>query len=326
MKKIVGIGNALVDVLIKADESVLEENKLPKGSMILVDSDTSLKIQKSLENVSREMSSGGSVANTIRGIADLGGKAGYIGKVGVDEFGDFYKKYMNDKGIETFVERGKDRTGCCTVIITEDSERTFATFLGAAIELDSPGLKEEFFEGYSYFQIEGYLVQNKAMMDRAIELAKKAGVKCSIDLASYNMVDENRDYYIERIKESIDIVFANEEEAASLTGKTDPAEALEVIAEMTEIAVVKIGSEGSLIAVGDDRYKIAPYKAEAVDTTGAGDYYAAGFLYGLGAGYSYEQAGMIGSKYSSEIVKIIGTTLSDEKIAELNEWVEKEIK
>ncbi len=326
MKKITGIGNALVDILIRTEESVLDKNELPKGSMILVDSDRSLSIQKSLENEQKDMSSGGSVANTIRGIADLGGKAGYIGKVGNDQYGDFYENYMRDKGIETFVGRGNERTGCCTVLITEDSERTFATYLGAAIELGVDDITEDLFKGYSYFHIEGYLVQNKPMLDKAMEVAKAAGVTCSIDLASYNMVDENREYYLKKIAESIDIVFANEEEAASLTGKQNPAEALEIIAEMTEIAVVKCGGDGSLIAVGNERYTVAPFKVEAVDTTGAGDYYAAGFLYGLAAGYSYEESGMIGSRLASEVVRIIGTTLSEEKIDEINKWVKSELK
>ena len=165
-------------------------------------------------------------------------------------------------------------------LVSPDSERTFATFLGAAVEISASDLKLEDFQGYDYFHIEGYLVQNYDLIETAVKLAKEAGCKVTIDMASYNVVEDNLEFLTRIVKEYVDIVFANEEEAKAFTGK-EPREALDAIAEMTDIAVVKIGSKGSMVKRGDKVYTAGVIKANSIDTTGAGDLYAAGFIYGL---------------------------------------------
>jgi sugar/nucleoside kinase (ribokinase family) len=316
MKKVLGIGNALVDALVRIeDDGFLSEVGLPKGSMTLVNKQTSNAILERVAslNLDLQKASGGSVANAIHGAAKLGAPVGYIGKIGNDDYGAFFRSYMEQNNICAALFHGTADTGKCISLISKDSERTFATYLGAAVELQASDLSPEPFQGYDYFLLEGYLVQNYDLVKKAVTLAKQANCQIAIDLASFNIVEQNRDFLYALLEESIDIVFANEEEAKSFTGKADPAEALEEIAKKCSIAVVKIGKEGSLIKAGNKSYKISPISANCIDTTGAGDLYASGFFYGLAYGHSLEICGKIGSIVSGKIIEVIGTKMNDNK-------------
>ncbi|MCP4146470.1 MAG: adenosine kinase, partial [bacterium] len=267
MKKVLGIGNALVDVLVKLkDETLLSEFGLERGSMTLVDKDTMHHVLEKTDSLERQKSSGGSVANTIHGLSKLGARAGYIGKIGADDYGDFFASYMKQNDIETLLFSGADETGKSIVLISGDSERTFATFLGAAIELNPADLNVQHFEGYDYFHLEGYLVQNHALVEEAVKLASAAGNQISIDLASYNIVKENKDFLHSIVDNYIDIVFANEEEARAFTGKENPEEALNELAKKCKIAIVKVGKDGSLVKQGDKQFKIDAINANCIDT------------------------------------------------------------
>jgi sugar/nucleoside kinase (ribokinase family) len=316
MKSVLGIGNALVDALIRIeDDEILSEFGLLKGSMTLVDRQIMNAILEKVRllNLNLEKSSGGSVANAIHGLAKLGAPTGYIGKIGNDDYGSFFRSYMMQNNICASLFIGKADTGKCISLISKDSERTMATYLGAAIELEAADLTLDPFQGYDYFLLEGYLVQNYQLVKKAAELAKKLNCQMAIDLASFNIVDENLDFLHSIVDQYIDIVFANEDEAKSFTGKEDPQNALIDISNKCHIAVVKIGKEGSLIKQGDSQYLIPPIKTTPIDTTGAGDLYASGFFYGLISGHSLDTCGKIGAIVAAKIIEVIGTKMSDDK-------------
>ena len=326
MKKVLGLGNALVDILISLNnDNLLKEFSLPKGSMQLVNNEVASQIfekAKLIKSGTRGINSGGSAANTINGLAQLGVGTGYIGAIGKDEYGSYFSKDMEDKGTELFLNFRSTETGRATTLITPDSERTFATYLGAAIELEAAMLKPESFKGYHYLHIEGYLAPNKPLFLRAMKLAKQNGVKVSIDMASYNIVEENLSFLKESTEKYVDIVFANEEEAKALTGK-DPERALNELASLCEIAVVKIGEKGSLVRCGTSTHRIGVLDVKSMDTTGAGDLYAAGFLYGLVQNYPLETCGEIGSILSGLVIESIGARMSSEKWSIAKEKINK---
>jgi len=323
MKKILGIGNALTDIILQLDDDlVLQTLNLPKGSMQLVDETKQAEISRLLKNKKPAMVTGGSASNTVNGITRLGGKAGFIGKTGKDEVGDFYVADSLANGIEPYHIKSNTPSGQCLVLVSADGERTMCTFLGAASELNVCELQRSLFEKYDIFHIEGYLVQNHDLIRTAVRLAKQAGLLVSIDLASYNVVTENLDFLKEIVRDYVDIVFANEEEARAFTGK-EPREALDEIASMVEIAVVKIGKEGSYIKSGDEFYRIQVRDSNCVDTTGAGDLYAAGFLFGLAQGFPLDLCGKIGSLVSGSVVEVIGAKMNEEVWNNIREEIEK---
>ena len=323
MKKILGMGNALTDILLRIEnDEVLAKLNLPKGSMQLVDGGKSKEITTLLSEISPRMATGGSASNTINGITRLGAAAGFVGKIGKDEVGKFFRKDMLNNGVVPHLLYSETPSGQCTVLVSADGERTLCTFLGAACELDAKDLTPEMFVGFDIFHIEGYLVQNHELIRTAVKMAKEAGLQVSVDLASYNVVEENLDFLNEIIRDYIDIVFANEEEARAFTGK-EPEQALIHIADHCDIAVVKIGKEGSFIKSGSESVLVKPRLADCIDTTGAGDLYAAGFLYGLANGYSLDICGKIGSLVSGNVVEVLGAKMTDEVWRQIHADIQK---
>ena len=313
MKKVLGMGNALVDVLVRInDDQLLDKFGLPKGSMQLVDIEKSQNLISELSHINYEVASVGSAANTINGLANLGISCGYIGKIHDDKFGKIFTEDMTSKGIEADLMIGSQDTGIATTLISEDSQRTFATYLGAAVELTSDDLKEEFFKGYHFFHIEGYLVQNHELIESAVKLAKNCGLKVCIDLASYNVVEDNLDFLKKLVRDHVDIVFANEEESKSFTDK-DPEAALDEIANMCEIAVVKVGAKGSMVKTQTEQVFVEAITAQPIDTTGAGDLYAAGFLYGLSTDLPLKKCAQLGSLLGGNVIEVIGPKMDEER-------------
>jgi sugar/nucleoside kinase (ribokinase family) len=312
MKKIIGIGNALVDVLIKLEnDHFLEEYNIPKGSMQLVQKDFVKLLSIITSNNNPQLASGGSASNTIHGLASLGVKTSYIGKIGNDAFGKIFSDDLEKNKIVPILYNSENETGRAITFISPDSERTFATYLGAAVELSAADLQPNHFDGYDYLHIEGYLVLNHELVEKALKIAKSKGLKISLDLASYNVVDANRDFLQHIIKEYIDIVFANEEEAKSLTG-LEPEWALRAIARLCDIAVVKFGAKGSAVKRGNELARASAVKANAIDTTGAGDLYASGFLYGLMNDWSLKKCVELGSITAGKVVEVIGAKINNE--------------
>ncbi len=256
------------------------------------------------------MVSGGSASNTINGISCLGAKAGFIGKVGKDRIGEFYIKDTLLNGVTPHLIQSDTPSGQCLILVSEDGERTMCTYLGAAAELEADELDPEIFKEYDIFHIEGYLIQNHELLTHAMQLAKQAGLKVSLDLASYNVVDDNIDFLKEIITQYVDIIFANEEEARSFTGE-EPLKALDILAEYAPVAVVKVGRGGSHIKSANQVYHIQARESACVDTTGAGDLYASGFLYALACDYPLDTCGKLGSLIAGNIVEVIGAKMEE---------------
>ena len=318
MKKILGMGNALTDILLQIDDDdLLKKLDLPKGGMQLIDTEKLSRIRDEFDFSIAKMATGGSASNTVNGITRLGGKAGFAGKIGRDEVGEFFFNDTIQNGVVPHLEYSNLQSGTCTVLVSRDGERTLCTFLGAACEIQAADLKPEIFREYDILHIEGYLVQNHDLIFNAIKMAKEAGLMVSIDLASYNVVEDNLLFLKSIVSEYVDIVFANEDEARAFTGK-EPVDALIQIAEHAYIAVVKIGKQGSYVRSGDSQYVIQPFQADCIDTTGAGDLYAAGFLYGLACGYNFEKCGKIGSLVSARVVGVLGAKMSDTSWEKIN--------
>ena len=318
MDKIIGMGNALVDVLVSlTDDKMLEELRLPKGSMQLINEDRYLYIKSVFDQLETKRSTGGSSGNMVKALAMLGEKPGFIGKIGPDEMGDFYRSEGERVGIEMKLLMSEVRSGVASTFISRDGERTFATHLGAAYRMEASDLTPEMFKGYTYLYVEGYLVQNHDLIMRAMQLAKDAGVQVCLDLASYNIVAEDLDFFKLLVNRYVDIVFANEEEAKAFA-ESNIGQALDIISSLCSIAVIKLGSKGSVIKKGTEVVRLNTKKIDCVmDTTGAGDFYAAGFMFGLMNGYSLEKCGQIGTILATEVIQVIGTSLSDEKWNEI---------
>ncbi len=310
MKSILGIGNALTDILaLLPDDTLLTRYHLPHGSMQHVDASTAEKIWQTLKPMGVQYVAGGSAANTIYGTAVMGMPSGFIGKVGDDELGSLFFADQQRNGIKPCLLKGRHASGRAMVFITEaDADRTFAVYLGAALELVPEDLTPEMFAGYDYFHIEGYLVQNQHLVRRAVKLAKEAGAIISIDMASYNVVESNEAFLHDIVENYVDIVFANEAESLSFTGK-EPRQALDEIAKVCKIAVVKIGKAGSMIKSGDQVYRVKAWPGVSIDATGAGDLYASGFLYAHSLGLSLQKCGDIGSMLAAKVVEVIGAKI-----------------
>lgn len=314
MKKVIGIGNALTDMLVnlRSDE-VLEKFDLPRGSMSLVNSEQQKEISKSVSGLPYTLSLGGSADNTIRAMARLGCKVGFIGKVGRDSTGDFFESALENLGIQPFILRGEERSGKCVSLVSPDGERTLVTHLGAAVEMKAEDLTPAIFDGYDCLYVEGYLVQDHNLIRGAIRMAKELGLKVAIDLASFNVVEENLEFLREVVSEYVDIVFANEDEARVFSGEEVPINALQYISTLCELVIVKIGMRGALIKRGSEVAHVGIMAAaKRVDTTGAGDFYAAGFMAGMCEGLSLRQCGTIGAITAGKVIEIVGTTPTEE--------------
>lgn len=316
MKKILGLGNALTDILLQVSDGDLRELGLPKGSMNLITKEQAEAIQVRFASVRRRMVAGGSASNTVTTVAQLGGKAAFIGKIGNDEVGDFYRADMLKNGITPILLESDKMSGCSIVLITPDGERTFATYLGAAADMHAEDIRKEAFIGYDIFHIEGYLVQDNELIEKAIRLAKESGCMVSLDLASYNVVNENHCFLKELIRKYVDIVFANEDESFAYT-HLNPEESVKAIAGQCDIAVVKVGKRGSYVQQGDQMSHIGAVSTQCLDSTGAGDLYAGGFLHALADGFDIRRCAEIGTIAAGRVVEIVGTKLSDENWDEI---------
>jgi sugar/nucleoside kinase (ribokinase family) len=317
MAKILGLGNALVDIMIQLpDDELLIEFVLPKGSMHHVERKAIDLLLEKTNTLHQEITSGGSAANAIHGLARLGNFTAFIGKTGPDYLGKIFHRDMINSGISPMLIPSLTETGTAVAFVSPDSERTFAVFLGAALELSHTELQENHFKQFDVLHIEGYLVQNHQLIESAMKMAKNAGLKISLDLASYNVVEAHYEFLHGIVKKYVDIVFANEEEALAFTG-SDPEQAVYELSQQCEIAIVKTGAKGSLIQSGDKIHRIGIIPAKVIDTTGAGDLYAAGFLHGLLKGMPLNKCGEAGAILSGNVIRYIGAKIPGEAWQEI---------
>lgn len=311
-KLIVGVGSALVDMLVHADDAFLEFCGASKGGMELVDFAFIEKMLAQLDHPPR-LVPGGSACNTIIGIANLGGQARFVGKLSSDDFGRFFESDLKINGVEAALFKSSVPTGRVFNIITPDAQRSMFTYLGASAQIRPEDFTPDCFNQAAIVHIEGYLVFNQDLILAACKAAKQAGARVSLDLASYTVVADNLDFLHTLIDEYVDILIANEDEAFAFTGLQDERQSLDRLAGKAEIAVVKIGKRGSYIVKSGHTITVAPAgSGDVIDTTGAGDLWAAGFLYGLVNGFNLNRSGQLASLCGYEVCRVLGADIQED--------------
>jgi sugar/nucleoside kinase (ribokinase family) len=311
-RRIVGFGSALVDILVHESDDFVKRIGLKKGGMTLVDMPTLQSILNRL-SVQPTVVPGGSACNTAVGVGRLGGQARFLGKRGNDDTGQFFHDALVERGVEPFLMTSDQPTGRVLSIITPDAQRSMLTCLGASSETQPQEITPECFADSAVVHLEGYLLFNPELMQAALTAAERAQALISLDLASFTVVEQSRALLGPIIEPYVDILMANEDEALAYTGFKDEAQALAQLARHVDIAVLKLGARGSLIQRGDRVCRIpAQGPGTAVDTTGAGDLWAAGFLYGLVNGYSLESSGRLASACGYEVCQVVGADIPAE--------------
>ncbi len=311
-KLIAGFGSALVDILIHESDAFLSLCGTAKGGMELVENEKIASVLAKSASTPTIVP-GGSACNTIIGIACLGGKARFIGKCGNDDFGRLFQADLKENGVAPRLLTSSSPTGRVLSIITPDAQRTMLTYLGASSEVSPDEVSEADFADAAIAHLEGYLIFNQDLMLSVLKAAKRAGTRVSLDLASFTIVEQSREFLDTIVDEYVDILIANEDEARVFTGHTDEAQAIRALSERSEIAVLKLGKRGSILSIHGETISVSPAgTGDVVDTTGAGDLWAAGFLYGLVNGYPYEKCGTLGSACGYEVCRVVGASIPRE--------------
>ena len=311
-KLIVGVGSALVDILARENEEFLEKTGAVKGGMTYVDKEF---IKQTISNTSQTpiVVPGGSACNTAIGVAKLGGPARFVGKCGRDKMGSLFETDLLRNHVEPVLFKSASPTGRVLSIITPDAQRSMFTFLGASAETLPDEMTPACFANAAIVHIEGYLLFNTDLIRAVLTAAKAAGALVSLDLASFTVVEKSKALLVPIVKDFVDILIANEDEALAFTGYTDEIQAIKALSQHAYIAALKIGEQGSLIAHNGNTLKIAPQKTRcAIDSTGAGDLWAAGFLFGLVNGYSLQKSGELGSACGCEVCQVVGASIPEE--------------
>ena len=316
--RVVGVGSALVDLLLHEDEVFVSRLTGAKGGMTYVEAEFA---QTVLDQSAAQATivPGGSACNTIVGIGRLGGSCRMIGKLGRDELGEFFARGLSANSVEPVLTYSDTPTGRVLSIITPDAERTMFTCLGASAEMTSADVDPAGLADADIVHAEGYLLFNHDLIKDVLQKAKAAGALISLDLAAYTVVEASQAYLGQLVEEYVDILIANEDEARVFTGHTEEEKALATLADRSAYAVLKLGKRGSLIAHDGEVVEVAAQgDGHAVDTTGAGDLWASGFLYGLTHGMNLEQAGWLGSACGYEVCQVSGAAIPDDGWARIN--------
>ena len=308
--KILGMGNAIVDVICKVDDDFLTKNNLTKSTMKLVDE---IEFEKLLSNLKiEETVSGGSVANSMVGLAQLGNDVGFIGKVNEDELGKKYEEGLRDEKVKYFYSKKKERspTGTCLILITPDSERTMCTFLGIAGKINENDVDVKAIKKSDMVFLEGYLWDEgepKKAFDKAIQNSNKV----AMSLSDKFCVDRHKSHFLELVRSKIDILFANEQEILSLINAKNIQDAISFGKGIKNLMVITRGEKGSLVINKDDVVHCDSRKnLKIIDLTGAGDLFASGFLHGYINNFSFKESLEKGTEMSSKIIQIVGARLS----------------
>jgi len=316
-----GIGNAIMDIIIEINDSELSGLGLKKGNFHLMDEKEAKALLMKLEGMKTTILPGGSGANTIYGVSLLGGKSAFSGKLGIDNFGRIYESETVRSGVKaTFGKHETIPTGYAITFITPDKERTFAVYPGAAATMEERDINIGDIGRSRIFHVEGYMLEERRMRDvsiSVIEQAKRSGAKISLDLGDPGIVSRNRNSIVNIVEQYADIVFANEQESMHFSLR-EGEKAAEYIAGLAGIGIVKLGAKGSIIRSGKATHRIAAFNSSVVDTTGAGDMYASGFLYCLSNGYGLDVCGTLGSYFASKVIGKIGARLDTVKRSDID--------
>ena len=310
-KRITGIGAALVDVLINETDQFLEDLGKEKGGMTLV---TDHDIESILSKTSQSpvIAAGGAACNTIVGVGNLGGDARFIGRRGDDAYGKTFESQILSCNVEPKLSISPSPTGKVLSVITPDAQRSMFTFLGATTELEPANITPALFRDTAISVIEGYLLFNPDLMMASLKAAKAAGSLIALDLASFEVVNVSKTILNNIVKEYVDILIANEDEAKAYTGFTDETSAMEILSKDVRYGILKVGKRGSFVSFKDKVTQIEPMCGnEPRDTTGAGDLWAAGFLFGIANGFSIEKSGKLGSACGYEVCQVMGAQIPE---------------
>jgi sugar/nucleoside kinase (ribokinase family) len=314
---VVGVGSALMDILLFESEKFLADHSIAKGGMQLVDSTRAHELLAASGN-SAKLVPGGSACNTTIGLGQLCGKAVFVGTRGDDELGQTLESAIASNNVIPQLEKVATPTGRVLSVITPDAERSMLTYLGAASEMSPALFTADTFRGADLVHVEGYLLFNEKLIRAVLEAAKAAGVPVSLDLASYTVVDANPMLVKALVRDYVAVLLANEDEARSYTGTADEAEALRILSQDAECAVLKVGKRGSYVQVNGKTAAIKPYgDGKAIDTTGAGDLWASGFLFALINGKPIEECGRIASICGYEVCQVEGAHIPKEKWSQI---------
>jgi len=319
---VAAIGSALMDFCLHESAGFVAASGAQAGGMVMVDY-TAIDAVLAKSGSEPSVVPGGSACNTAVGVGRLGGKVRFIGKRGDDELGRSLEESIRRAGVEPALSVSPSATGRVLSIITPDAQRSMLTCLGASSEMRPDEVRQSFFEDCAIAHIEGYLLFNPALLTSALNAAKAAGALVSLDLASYTVVESSRGILNEIVDGGlVDILIANEDEAAAFTGLKDEAAAAEALGKRAPLAAMKLGKRGSMILRGGEKTVIAPHGdgRPAVDTTGAGDLWASGFLYGLVQGYGLEKCGALASACGYEVCQVVGAHIPDDGWARISKF------
>ncbi len=320
--QVYGIGNALLDIDFEVSEETIKRMQITKGAMTLIDEATHHRLLEELDGIKHLKACGGSAANTLFTLQQLGAKTFYSCKVGADESGDFFYRNLLKQGIHTNLHESERTgvTGKCIVLVTPDADRTMNTFLGVTYEFSTQELSETALMNAEYLYIEGYLVASPTASVAAIEavkMARKHHVKTALTLSDPNMVRYFRDGLNALLSEPVDLLFCNEDEALLFADTTDMNVAKEYLKRYAKNFVITLGGQGAVIFNGKDYLHINAHKTIVVDTVGAGDVFAGAYIYGLTFGFNHLEAGNLASFAASKVVAKFGPRLDEAEIAEV---------
>ncbi len=321
--KVTGVGSALVDILARQDEAFIDRIGGLKGGMTYVDKVFIDQTVTMMDNNGPQIVPGGSACNTVVGIGRLGGQAQFVGKCGTGEMGQFFRNDLNKQGVVSHLFPSDTFTGRVLSIVTPDAQRSMFTFLGASAEIQPDEVTPDCFGEPAIVHIEGYLLFNRELIQAVLKAARQAGALVSLDLASFNVVEEAKDILPGLVEEFVDILIANEDEALAFTGLKDEDKALERLAEGVDLAVLKLGARGSMIAHDGQTFSVnAKEGCCIIDTTGAGDLWASGFLYGLVNRMPLHQCANLGSVCGFEVCQVMGACIPDQRWIEIRKYME----
>ncbi|MDA8142029.1 MAG: adenosine kinase [Desulfobacteraceae bacterium] len=321
-EKVTGVGSALVDILAREDDSFLQRVGAIKGGMTYTEKDF-IDQAVHLTTTPPQLVPGGSACNTVVGISRLGGKSQFIGKCGRGPMGQLFRKGLERQGVESMLFTSASYTGRVLSIVTPDAQRSMLTYLGASAETRPDEISPECFQDAAIVHIEGYLLFNPDLILAVLNAAQQAGAVISLDLASFNVVEEARGILPDLIRQYVDILIANEDEAFAYTRSKSESDSLRALSADANLAILKLGARGSLVA-HDGRFLSAKAKGDgqAIDTTGAGDLWASGFLYGLSKRLPLEQCMDLGSVCGYEVCQVMGATIPDERWKAIHNYME----
>ena len=307
-----GLENPLIDLLVQVPDDFLARHDLKKNHMMLIDQNRHAYLLKHLDGFPIQTAAGGSCANTLLGIAQLGGRSAYCGKVGRDANGEEYIRKLEAGGVDSFIQPDGSVTGSTIILVTPDAARTMNTFLGACQELTAGDVPLDVLKASRMLYITGYLWDTEGQQEAATAALRTAGdegIQVAMSLSDPFCVNRHREAFMDILDRYVNFVFANREEALELTGTDNTHQAMQALRKWCGGAAITLGASGAYVTRGDEQLYLDPIPTEAVDTTGAGDAFAAGMLHGLSSGLSLFQGGRLGSLFASKVIAKVGPRL-----------------